>query len=60
MLNASTEEWIKGRLQGQEDEYFGPYTSTMLMGVNTESLECGEDNKDSGPTVIKREGEMYK
>jgi len=46
--------------EGQEDEYFGPDTSTMLMGVNTKSLERGEDNKDGGPTVIKRKGEMDK
>lgn len=46
--------------EGQEDEYFGPDTSSMLMGVHTKGFECGEDNKDGGPTVIKREGEMYK
>ena len=32
----------------------------MMMGVNTKSLERGEDNKDGGPTVIKRKGEMDK
>jgi hypothetical protein len=30
----------------------------MLVGINAEGFERGEDNKDGGPTVIKREGEM--
>lgn len=43
-------------LQGQEDKHLSPYTSTMTVGINTEGFECGEDNKNGCPSVVKREG----
>jgi len=41
--------------ESQEDEDFGPYTSAFMKGVDTKGLECGKDNKNGSPSVIKRE-----
>jgi len=44
--------------QGQEYEHLGPNTRGVRAGVHAERFEGCDDDKDSGPSVIKREREM--
>jgi hypothetical protein len=45
-------------LQGEEDENFGPDACTVSEAVDTEGIESGDDDKNGGPAVVKREGEV--
>lgn len=50
-----------GRLKGQEceeHEDFGEDTSLMGASINTECLKGGQENEDSGPTMVEREGQV--
>ena len=45
-------------LQGEEDKDFGPDTGMMIPRVDTECFECSEDNEESRPPMVKREGKV--
>lgn len=42
----------------KEDKNLCPNTRRMVKSIDTECLECGQDDKNSGPSMIQREGEM--
>jgi hypothetical protein len=41
--------------QSEEDKDFGPDTGSVGEGIDTECLEAGQDDEDSGPTMVQRE-----
>jgi hypothetical protein len=44
--------------EAQEDKDLGPDTSTVSQSIDTESLETGQDNKNSCPAMVEGEGQM--
>ncbi len=47
-------------IQCEEDEDLSPDTSLVVKGTDTKRLEGGQDDKDSSPTVVKREWQVNK
>lgn len=45
--------------QGEEDKDLGPHTCGVFVSVDAEGLESTEDDKDSGPSVPQREGQVH-
>lgn len=45
-------------LQSEEDEDLGPDASVLNGSVEAEGFKGREEDKDSGPSVVEREGEM--
>jgi len=44
--------------EGEEDKYFGPDASGVLVCIDTEGVEGGEDYKDGCPAMVEGEGEV--
>lgn len=44
--------------EGEEDEDLGPDSGAVRVGVATECLETGEEDKDGGPAVVEGEGKV--
>ena len=51
MQSAETED-----AQSEEDKDFGPDTRLVCVGTDAEGLECGKNDEDGGPSVVKGEG----
>jgi len=46
--------------EGEENKELGPNASLVSAGIDTKGLKGGEDNEESGPTMVQREWEMNK
>jgi hypothetical protein len=44
--------------QGKKDKDFGPDAREVCRGVQAKGSECGNNDEDSGPTMVERERQM--
>jgi len=47
-------------IQRKENKHFGPISSCMMNFVYAKGLKGCENDKNSRPTMVKREWKMYK